>query len=161
MPDAQYFAQMVDDTTWRLGTPVRTFVGERGTISIWRPGTGLLISRIAGHLGIEAARELDVIFRRQVLEDGWNLSFNDWSRMEDYDAESRAMLTQTTLELLPSVRAAHFLIRSRVVSFGVQAANIVLRRLTLHPTEESFQRELIGALAKRGTAVPSSAGGMR
>jgi hypothetical protein len=134
----------------RLGAPIRSLVSEQGTFTVWRPGTGLFVTRVSGHLGIEGAREIDALFRQQVAEDGWNISFNDWGSMENYDSEARVLLSRSTLELLASVRSSHFLVSSRVVAFGIKAANIVLRRLTLHPSEESFQRELSEALAKHG-----------
>ena len=111
---------------------------------------------MTGYLTTEGAREIESVFRRQITEDGWTTSFADWGEMEDYDSEARPLLTHVTYEHLASVRGAHFLVRSRVVAFGVQAANIVLRRLTLHPTEASFRHELDEALARRGGAVAAT-----
>ncbi len=153
-PDSRATAD--DDPIRRLGAPLLTHTGPRGTVDLWRPGTGLLITRVTGHLTTDGAMEMAGLLRRQVAEDGWNMAFNEWSRMEDYDAQARTLLTRATLEVLGSVKGSHFLVRSRVVAFGVQAANIVLRRLTLHPNEASFQRELADALAKRGSVPPGS-----
>jgi hypothetical protein len=145
-----------EDPIRRLGAPLRTHTRTRGTVEIWRPGTGILVTRVVGYLSTDGAMAISEVFRKQVAEDGWNIGFSEWSHMEDYDSQARTLLTKATLDLLSSVKASHFLVRSRVVAFGVQAANIVLRRLTLHPNEESFKRELADALAKRGSVPPGS-----
>jgi hypothetical protein len=149
---------MADDPTRQLGAPSRSLVSVRGAMDVWRPGTGLFVTRVTGHLGIEGAQEIGSLFRRQVAEEGWHIGFHDWSAMETYDSEARFHLTRVAYDLISYVKGGHFFVRSRVVAFGVQAANIVLRRFTLHPTAASFQRQLLEALAKRGSVPPAAAG---
>lgn len=150
---------MTEDPMRRLGTPIGSLASARGNVNIWRPGTGLLVTRVTGYLSTDGAREIASSFRRQLAEDSWSVGFHEWGLMEDYDSEARVLLTRAVYEQISSVKAAHFLVRSRIVAFGVQAANIVLRRLTLHETEGSFHRELSGALAKRGSYPPARAAG--
>jgi hypothetical protein len=140
----------------RLGAPVRSRVSAKGTLELWRPLPGLLVSRVTGYLGLEGAREIESIFRKQVAEDGRHLGFHDWHEMSDYDSDARVLLTHVVYELLSQVRGVHFLVQSRVVAFGVQAANLVLRRLMVHPSEASFDRELLRVLGDAGSIPPPS-----
>ena len=143
---------MAEDTIGQLGAPLQSLVTARGGVEVWRPGTGLLVTRVTGYLSLDGAQVIARTFRPQVEEDGSCTSFNDWGEMDDYDSEARVLLTRAVYELLSSVKGGHFFVRSRVVAFGVQVANVVLRRFTLHPSEASLQRELSGALENRGPA---------
>ena len=147
---------MEADTIGRLGAPVQSLVTPQGGVKVWRPGTGLLVTRVTGYLSLDGAQVIAKTFRPQVAEDGWCISFNDWGQMDDYDSEARVLLTREVYELLSYVKGGHFFVRSRVVAFGVQVANVVLRRFTLHSSEASFERALSDALPKRGTALSDS-----
>jgi hypothetical protein len=147
---------MAENTNGRLGAPLHSLVTPRGGVEVWRPATGLLVTRVTGYLSLDGAQVIASTFRPQVAEDGWCMSFNDWGQMDDYDGEARTLLTRAVYDLLSHVKGGHFFVRSRVVAFGVQVANVVLRPFTLHPSEASLQRELSGALANRGRAPPGS-----
>jgi hypothetical protein len=133
---------MAEDAIGRLGAPLHSLVAPQGSAEVWRPKTGILVTRVTGHLSLEGAQAIARTFRPQIADDGWCISFNDWGRMDDYDGEARVLLTRAVYELLSYVRGGHFFVRSRTVAFGVQVANVVLRRFTVHPSEASLQRAL-------------------
>jgi hypothetical protein len=132
----------------QLGAPFRSRVSASGSVEVWRPRTGLFVTRVTGHLSLDGAREIASSFRLQVAEDSWCIGFHDWSQMDNYDGDARVLLTRAVFERLSSVRGGHFVVRSRVVAFGLQVANVVLRRFTVHPSEASFQHELSEALVR-------------
>jgi hypothetical protein len=139
---------MGENSIAQLGAPFRSLVSASGSVEVWRPRTGLFVTRVTGHLSLDGAREIASAFRLQVAEDTSCLGFHDWSQMDNYDADARALLTIAVLERLSCVKGGHFVVRSRVVAFGLQVANVVLRRFTVHPSETSFQHELSKALIR-------------
>jgi hypothetical protein len=109
---------------------------------------------VVGFLDAAGAKDIETFFRKQVGEDGTHIGFHDWLAMRDYDSRARILLTDATYQLLSKVEASHFLIQSRIVAFGVHAANLILRRLTVHSAPESFSYELSRAIARKSSRPP-------
>jgi hypothetical protein len=114
----------------------------QGTTLIWRPARGVMVNRVEGVLTEEAGTALETAIKRTVADEHIYIGFNDWDEMTDYTMATRLRLTQTVYEHLKITRGIHFILRSKIVAFGVQAANLVLKNLTVHPTRESFERTL-------------------
>jgi hypothetical protein len=130
--------------------PLETFWSPQGTVDIWRPAALILVTRVVGVLWEGGAAAIEAAVRRQVLEGDRHLGFHDWEEMTDYEPNSRTRLTTLGVTTLRSVEGAHFLLRSRVVTFGVQIANIIIKKLTVHPSREEFEQALTAALRIRG-----------
>ncbi len=116
---------------------------------LWRPAPTIAVSRVVGALTPEAARALEATLRRSIAEEGRHLGFHDWEAMTDYDFADRVRLTAAVARDFDRIDGVHFLTGSRVVRFGVEAANLVLKRLTVHPSRESFERALREAVVQR------------
>src|SRR5690349_15277895 len=110
----------------------------QGTVSIWRPAPTVVATRVEGVLTIEGARAIEVATRRAVDEDHRLISFHDWSDMSDYETASRIQLTRVGAEFIRVTDGIHLTLRSKLVALGVQAASLVLKNVTVHPTRESF-----------------------
>lgn len=119
------------------------------TVHLWRPARGLFASRVVGVMEPDAELALETMMRRVAAEDQRFLAFHDWEKMTDYDTESRVRLTRAVLDIRRSVEAAHLLVSSRIVALGVQAANLVVKILTVHPTRASFDAALREAVYQR------------
>jgi hypothetical protein len=140
-----------------LGAPLRSHASARGSVVVWRPAPGVFVTRVVGHLDEAGAREIEGAFRRQIAEEGRHVGFNDWFDMTDYDSQARILLTEMVNESIALIEASHVLIASKLVAFGVRAANVVLRRhLTVYSDPEAFDRELRRVMA-RDAARSSSA----
>ncbi len=114
----------------------------RGTTYFWRPARGVLLSRVEGRLTLEAGLAMDALMRRVVSEDRRITAFGDWEDMTDYDTEVRNRLSKTVLELRASFESNHLLVKSRIVALGVQAANVVVKILTVHNERGPFEAAL-------------------
>jgi len=148
---------VTERTTRLLGPPLRSHVSSQGSVVVWRPAPGVFVTRVVGHLDEAAAREIEGAFRRQIAEEGRHVGFNDWLDMTDYDSRARILLTEMVNESIALIEASHILIASRLVAFGVRAANVVLRRhLTVYNEPEPFDREL-GRVMAREAARSASA----
>jgi hypothetical protein len=143
--------------TDHLGAPAYARRSPRGSVAVWRPIPGVFVTRVGGHLSEEWATEVSALVRRQVAEEGHHTGFHDWYEMTDYDSRARIVLTDVTLALLAHIDGAHFLIQSRIVAFGVRAANLVIQRLTVHGAPEAFDHAVRQRLAEGGVRAASSA----
>ncbi|WP_437680135.1 hypothetical protein [Sorangium sp. So ce131] len=133
--------------------PMRSYSCQAGTVDIWCPAPSLMVTRVAGILVDEAATAIEDVMLRRVTEDGRLIVFNDWEQMTDYEQAARTRLTEASMSILETLDGGHFLLRSRVVVFGVQIANAALRKLAVHPSRASFERSLGDALRERGPAA--------
>ncbi|WP_234023621.1 hypothetical protein [Sorangium cellulosum] len=122
-------------------------------MDIWCPAPALMVTRVTGTLVTEGATAIEEVMLRRAAEDGRLLVFNDWEQMNDYEQAARTRLTEASRSILETLDGGHFLLRSRVVVFGVQVANAALRKLAVHPSRASFERSLGDALRERGPAV--------
>ena len=77
-------------------------------IEVARPAPTLFLSEIRGHLDMPSARFFNAFIPRVVREDGCLRGFHDWELMNDYDADARNLLTETTVMNLRRIEVAHF-----------------------------------------------------
>jgi hypothetical protein len=122
------------------------------SIAIGRPAPWIFLSRVEGHLNLEGARLIDTAVRAHVAsESRYLVLLNDWSQMSDYDGTARVLLTDLARHVLPACEGLHILVGSRLVAFGVQAANLILRKITVHTDRDPFA-SAVAAVAERPTA---------
>lgn len=148
---------MVESEATRLlhERPLETFWSPQGTVDIWRPTSQIIVTRVVGMLREGGAAAIEAAVRRQIMEGYRHIGFHDWEEMTDYEPNSRTRLTALGVTTLHTLEGAHFLLRSRVVTFGVQVANIIVKKLTVYPTRAEFEQALTAALRTQGHA-PSS-----
>ncbi len=125
------------------------FQSPLGVTRIWSPAPTMMVTQVVGSLSTEAAVAMSAELRRLVMVDGRHIGFHDWEGMTDYETASRVELTAAVRETISVVDGVHFLVTSKVVSFGIQAANIILKIIQLHQTRASFENALRDALRRR------------
>jgi hypothetical protein len=121
-----------------------------GTLRLWRPARGLLVTQASGSMHEQAARVLEACIRRIVAEDGKLRGFHDWEAVSDYDATARARLMDASVQIARFVEEANFLVGSRLVLFGVQALGVVVHGVRVYPDRKSFEVALRATLQARG-----------
>lgn len=130
------------------GSP-ETYRSRQGTLYLWRPARGLLVTCVVGALRTDAAAAIETAMLKSASDERSNLSFHDWEQMTDYDSESRVRLTAAAQSTLKRCAGIHFLVRSPIVALGVRTANLLLGgRCTLHPSRAEFERALRRALER-------------
>ena len=127
----------------------QTFHYPTCVVHVWRPAPTLMVTRVEGMLSDQGAMAIEAALHRQVAEDGRVLAFHDWEALDDYDLRARALLTTAAARVVRQIEAAHFLVRARSVAFGVQMANAILKKLTVHGSRPAFERMLEEALYSR------------
>jgi hypothetical protein len=120
----------------------KTLQTPDGTVTIWVPRRGLLVTQVAGKLSRDLGQEIDVAFRRVAGEVTAFQAFHDWEAMTDYDQEVRIRLTNSSRELKSVGQAHHILVGSRVVAFGIQAASLILSNIQSYSDRPSFEKAL-------------------
>lgn len=131
------------------------FQSRRGTTRLWSPARTMLVTQVVGSLSMEAVAGIGHALRRGIDSDGRYLGFNDWEDMIDYELDARIELTSQLLKVLPRVDGVHFLVHSKVVAFGIRAANLVLKTLKVHHTREDFEAALRDAVDRRSRPMTS------
>ncbi|MBI2395682.1 MAG: hypothetical protein HYV09_39315 [Deltaproteobacteria bacterium] len=131
--------------------PDHTFQTRRGAFRIWTLDT-TLVTEVTGVF--ESAlvgpyiAALDDWERRR--GPGLLRAFHDWERLEDYDMKARLGLTEWTLQHRHEFERIHVLTTSKLVQYGVAAANIVLRGLIVTYAERApFERAFAQAVGGR------------
>lgn len=120
-----------------------TYCSRQGTLYLWRPARGLLVTCVVGVLRTDAAAAIETSVLKSASDEGRNISFHDWEEMTNYDSESRVRLTAAAQHALKHCAGIHFLVRSPIVALGVRTANLMLGgRCTLHPSRAAFERAL-------------------
>jgi hypothetical protein len=132
--------------------------GPGGNLYLWRPAPTIVVGRVVGALTPAGVNALEEEYRRTIAEHGRHLGFHDWEAMTDYDFADRLRLTAAVARHMGAVDGLHFLTKSKAVTFGVQAANLVLGRITVHPSRESFDNALREAVRTRIASFPSVRG---
>jgi hypothetical protein len=115
---------------------------------------------MTGTFDAEHCRALIEFLRSLDGDDRDLTTFHDLEAMVNYDAEARVALTRWTLSRRRRPVALHFLIRSKIVSIGLEIANAALGGgLTAHRDRASF--EAAYEAAARGMAPRRTAGAGR
>src|SRR5690349_18638017 len=99
---------------------------SRGRAYIWHPTPHLIVTRAEGVLTAEAASFFDTVTRRFVERDVRHTAFSDWWELTGYDDEARTKLTILGRDIHQMTDSTHILVQSKVVAFGVRAANLIL-----------------------------------
>lgn len=129
------------------------FQTPQGMTRIWTPAPTMLVTQVVGSLTGEAAVAMSNELRRVVASDGRHIGFHDWEEMTNYETASRVELTSQVREVLAVTDAVHFLVSSKVVAFGIQAANIILKLIQVHATRASFESTLRDTIRRRAHSV--------
>lgn len=124
-----------------------SYRSRQGTLCLWRPARGVLLTRVVGVLRTDAAAAIETAVLKTASEERRIISFHDWEEMTNYDSESRVRLTAVAESVQKVCTGIHFLVRSPIVALGVRTANLMLGgRCTLHPSRAGFERALRRAL---------------
>ena len=120
-----------------------------GTIRVWMPAKGLLVSQVEGALTPRAGEALAAAVRK-ISVDGTHeyTSYNDWEKMTNYETETRVLLTDSARA--GHARQIHILIGSNVVSFGVQVADAILGNIHIYEDRAIFESALRSAIEHAG-----------
>jgi hypothetical protein len=119
-----------------------------GTVWVWCPVTGVIVTQIKGVLSAQAAGKLAETLRRLNTEFGRHEHFHDWEGMTNYDGEARAVMTSTALSMRNDYKSAHLLVQSKAVALGVRVASAVVPNLTSHLDRATFESALTDAIAR-------------
>jgi len=123
----------------------------RSKVWVWRPARGLYVTRVVGHFDDAAAAFVETMARKVVADDGKIAGFHDWEEMTDYDAEARARLMELVRQIRKENEFTQFLVRSRLVALGIQAASVVLHGLRVHHTRAGFEATLHECIRQRSS----------
>jgi len=119
-----------------------------GTLWVWTPARGIYVTRVEGELPRGAPQVIETALQKTLAQAGYADSFHDWERMTNYETETRVKLTEISLKAGTAVRSVHFLVGSKVISFGIQIASTVLRNLHTHPSRSSFEFAMRAAVER-------------
>jgi hypothetical protein len=118
-----------------------------GTVWVWSPATGVIVTMVKGVLSTQAATRLAESMRRWNEQFGRHEDFHDWEGMTNYDGEARAIMTSTALSMRNSYERSHLLVRSKAVAFGVKVASTVVPNITSHFDRATFESALADSIA--------------
>lgn len=132
----------------RLGREHRAANTPRGTLSIWLPRPGLLVTEAIGH--ITAAQTHAIIAAGdEIRGEGTLLAFHNFFGVQTYDSAARTAMTAWGYRIRASVEHVHFAIGSRLVRMGISVASMALGGMLVTYDELApFERELEGALSR-------------
>jgi len=120
-----------------------------GTLRLWRPAPGLLVTQVEGLLLDKASAVFETMSRRIVAENGKLLGFHDWENMTDYESGARVRLTDMGRAFGRHFEGATFLVKSKLVSLGLQVTSVTLSGLSVAPNRAVFEAELREAIRSR------------
>ncbi|MDC0741295.1 hypothetical protein [Polyangium mundeleinium] len=119
-----------------------TTTTARATVRLWRPARRVFVTQVTGYLDEQGAKVIEALARRVVAEEGGISGFHDWEEMTDYESPARARLTEMARDLGKTNDVAHFLVRSKLVALGIQAASVVMAGVRVHHTRAGFEAAL-------------------
>lgn len=128
------------------GAPA-TYPSAKGTVRLWEPVPGVIVSHVTGTLTAEGSSAIELISRRTAAKYGRLLGFHDWEGMTDYETAARSSLVQLGIELFKVTEAVHILSTSKIVQLAVRAASVVVRNIRMAPDRLTFESSLRAALA--------------
>ncbi len=120
-----------------------------GTVRIWHPAPGIMATQCEGKLADRAAAQFEMIARRIAGDHGTVTGYHDWEAMTDYESEARVRLTSLIRGMGRQFGGANFLVKSRIVALGVQAASILVTGLVVFSERSAFERALHSAVRDR------------
>lgn len=117
-----------------------------GTVWVWSPATGVIVTMVKGVLSAQAAGRLAETMLRLNTQVGRHEHFHDWEGMTNYDGEARSIMTKTALSIRNSYEHAHLLVHSKAVAFGVKVASTVVPNITSHLDRATFESALADSI---------------
>ncbi|TKD03063.1 hypothetical protein [Polyangium fumosum] len=126
-----------------------TTTTARATMRLWRPARGLLVTRVTGYLDDPCAAVIEAMARRVRAEDGRIMGFHDWEELTDYESRARVRLTEMVRHHGKGNEGAHFLVQSKLVALGIQAASVVMPGVRVHPSRAGFEAALRECIQQR------------
>lgn len=121
---------------------------DRGSLRISRPAPNVLVMKFSGYFDADFLNPL-IATQNRVIIAGPTRLFSDWEEMTDYASECRTKLTDWTVSVRKGGHKFILLIRSKLVAFGVNAANIALGGiLEVHTERRHFDEALNEAIAQ-------------
>ena len=126
-----------------------TTMTARATLRLWRPARRLLVTRVTGYLDDQCAAVIEAMARRVVAEEGRLTGFHDWEELTDYESRARVRLTEMVRDLAKGNEGAHFLVQSKLVALGIQAASVVMSGVRVHSTRAGFEAALRECIQQR------------
>lgn len=129
----------------------------RGSLGIWTPALGFVITRIAGHGEKEFSEPIITAFERCLEQTQSVRLFFDTGDLVTYDSDLRLNLTGRFLKDRKRIANLDVLVRSKLVAMGVSVANLALGGIvTSHAVREPFSAALDRALVTAGATGFSS-----
>jgi hypothetical protein len=125
----------------------QTVESERGSVRMWHPARTVFVNQISGIITEAIARAINALGQRIIAEDGRIIVFQDWDEVTGYDRQARVEFTRVASQLRRYTEASHFLVRSRIVTMGIQIVNVVLGNLTVQPNRRAME-EMIRATVR-------------
>ena len=126
----------------------RTCRNHNGELTVSCPCEGLVLIRMVGTFDGEHCKVLLDFLQSIDGPERTFTTFHDLEGMINYDADVRVALTRWTLSRPKKPAALHFLVRSKIVSLGLEIANAALGGwLVSHRDRASFELAYEEALA--------------
>jgi hypothetical protein len=124
--------------------------GARSSLQLHHHRPELLELRFVGHLDDRDAATVAQWFERELPRCSAAALFLDFEEFSSYTSATRTMNQRVLLEHRAHWSAIHTLGGSKLVRMGLAVANLALGgAIRVHPTRESFTRDLEHALAQR------------
>ena len=120
-----------------------------GTMRLWVPAPGVLVSVVSGVLLDKAAAAYESAARRVIAEHGRFLGFADWEAMTDYESQARVRLTNLVRSFGRGFEGGHFIVQSKLIALGVQTAGILIPGLVVHRSRVPFEAALRNVMRTR------------
>lgn len=130
-------------------SPMLDLTTGRGTLQMFHPAQGVLVTRACGHLE-HAHAEAWVRVSAPLLSPAQKLAvFNDWELLSTYESSSRRLLTDWVLEHRAMLDVAWFTTGSRLVAMGVAAAAALTALVGISMCATHSRQQFEAELSKR------------
>jgi len=131
------------------GGGVTEWRASGGALRSWSPVPTVYVTEFEGHLGVRFVPFIIGVYDRSLVAGERPTSFQDWERMESYDSEARAKLTEWLLRAHQHFTSIDMIVTSRLVAMGVSVANIALGgAISVTRDRAEFDRRMARALAR-------------
>jgi hypothetical protein len=115
----------------------------RANARIWTPAPTVMLTRIEGHVGVEALRFYTTRADELIAKHGRLFVFHHWTGITTWEPLVRDQLRKWAAGHAGHLPGTHFLIRSRVLSMAIEVAALALgRELHAHRSEATFFAEV-------------------
>ncbi|NUO50876.1 MAG: hypothetical protein HOV80_18645 [Polyangiaceae bacterium] len=128
----------------------------RAHARIWTPAPTVMLTRIEGHVGLEALRFYTLRADELIHKHGRLYVFHHWSGITAWEPLVRDQLRKWAAGHDGHLPGTHFLIRSRMLSMAIEVAALALgRELHAHRSEATFFAELDRVVAQESASASS------